>query len=387
MSILIEHARIVDARADYNGCIGIKNGKINFVGETTNEKYDTMINADGLVVMPAFTDTHCHLRDPGQTQKESMETGMRAAIKGGYCALTAMANTTPVISTPELVEQNLVKAKKLDLCELIQVASCGQNLGDEVTTDRRALRKYTNVFSNDGKTIFSDSFMEKLLYDSNELDFVVSTHSQPESQIVERDLKLLEKTGGNLHIGHISEKKTVDLIRAAKNKGLKFTCEVTPHHLVGHDCDYAVNPPMLTKTDNEALIQAIKDGVIDCLATDHAPHTPLDKQNGMAGISNIEYALQIFLKIFYDNDIPLTRLAEMTSLTPRKILGLKGGLINVGEKANLVIIDPVTPSTVNRSEMISRSNNTPFDGIITRGKVITTIIKGNIIYDNGRFIR
>ncbi len=387
MSILIKNARIIDANTDTVGCIGIKKGKIAFIGGNPNEKYDTQIQADNLVVMPALTDTHCHLRDPGQTQKESMETGMRAAITGGYCTLTAMANTTPVIATPKLIKNNLTKAKKLGLCELVQVAACGQNLEDKTPTDRQELRKYTNVFSNDGKTIFSDSFMEKLLIDSRELDFVVSTHCQPESQIVERDLNLLEKTGGNLHIGHISEKKTVELIRAAKKKGLKFTCEVTPHHLVGHDCDYAVNPPLLTKIDNQTLIQAISDGVIDCLATDHAPHTPQDKQNGMAGISNIEYALQIFLKVFIDNGIPLKRLSEMTSLRPRQILGLGGGLINVGETANLIIVDPSSAATIKSDEMISRSHNTPFDGMKVNGKVITTIIKGNIIYDNGRFIR
>jgi dihydroorotase len=197
----------------------------------------------------------------------------------------------------------------------------------------------------------------------------------------------LAEVGGNLHIGHISTAKTLELIRSAKTKGLKFTCEVTPHHLLGHDCDYRVNPPLASQSDVYALISGIKDGSIDCLSTDHAPHTHADKEAGMAGISNIEYALQIYLHIFYKNDIPLTRLAQMTSFNPRKRLGIGGGRLAAGEDADIIIVDTQKQTVIDKSKMISRSNNTPFDGYAVRGLVEKTIIKGKIRYDNGQFVR
>lgn len=386
VSILIKNARLVDAKTDAMGCIGINGEKIDFAGRETAKNYDIVIDAEGKTVMPALVDMHCHLREPGQTQKESIETGMRAAVKGGYCALVAMANTTPVITTPELVAENLQKAQKLALCRLIQAAAAGVDLGDTVPTDKAALRKATNVFSNDGKTIFSDEFMRKLLIDSRDMDFIVSTHCEPEEKIVARDIELLRRTGGNLHVGHISTKKTLEIIRAGKRDGLVFSCEVTPHHLLGHGCGYRVNPPLASVEDTLALAEGIKDGTVDCLSTDHAPHTPADKQNGMAGISNIEYAFQVYLLIFRRHNIPLTRLAQMTSFAPRKLLGLGGGLLEAGQDADLIVADVEKENVIDISKMISRSKNTPFDGYAVRGQVEKTIIKGKIRYDNGQFV-
>ncbi len=387
MSILIKNARLVDAFSDATGCLGINGGKIDYVGSQPQKSYTLTVDAEGKTVLPALVDMHCHLRDPGQTQKESMETGMLAAVKGGYCMLVAMANTSPVLTTPALIQANLDKAEKIGLCRLIQAAACGEELDDKVATDRKSLRKVTSVFSNDGKTIFSDEFMRQLLIDSKELGFLISTHCQPEEETVARDLRLLNETGGNLHIGHISTAKTLELIRSAKRRGLEFTCELTPHHLLGFDCDYRVNPPLATENDVEALISGIKDGSIDCLSTDHAPHTPADKAAGMAGISNIEYALQVYLQVFYKNGIPLTRLAQMTSFNPRKRLEIGGGIIAEGEDADIIIVDTEKETVVDKTKMISRSNNTPFDGYAVRGLVEKTIIKGKIRYDNGQFSR
>ncbi len=386
MKTLYRNARLIDANEDCYGDLLVEDGKILFRGPLCWQKADQVIDMRRNAIMPAFIDLHCHLRDPGYPQKETMETGMRAALKGGYAHLIAMANTNPVISTPALVEANHAKATRLHLCNLTQAAAAGESLGDEAPTDRAALSRVTKVFSNDGKTIFSDEFMRQLLLDSTKYGFIISTHCQPERKIVERDIRLLREVGGNLHIGHISRAETVQMVRDAKAEGLHLTCEVTPHHLFGWDNDYKVNPPMRTRADVEALIEGIKDGTVDCLATDHAPHTPEDKASGMAGISNIEYAFSVYLKVFTENGIPLTRLSEMLSFNPAKRLGLQAGLLRPGYSADLAALAVEEESEIDAYAMISRSHNTPFHGRAVQGRVLKTIIEGETKYEYGTAI-
>lgn len=381
MITLYRNARLIDAQGDRYGDLCIEDGVITACAPLCWQRADRIIDMRRNALMPAFIDLHCHLRDPGYPEKETMETGMRAALKGGYAHLIAMANTDPVMATPDLVTANHEKANHLHLCKLTQAAAAGEALGDETPTDRASLSRVTRVLSNDGKTIFSDEFMRQLLLDSGKYGFLISTHCQPERKIVERDLNLLREVGGNLHIGHISRAETVDMVRRAKVEGLQLTCEVTPHHLFGWDSDYKVNPPLRTRADVEALIEGIKDGTIDCLATDHAPHTPQDKANGMAGISNIEYAFQIYLKVFQENNIPLTRLSEMLSLNPAKRLGLKAGLFLPGYAANVTALSVEEESEIDAMTMISRSHNTPFNGRKVMGRVLKTIIDGETRYD------
>jgi dihydroorotase len=383
MITLYRNARMIDATGERYGDLCIENGVIVSCGPLCWRRADKVIDAARLVVMPAFIDLHCHLRDPGCPEKETMETGMRAALAGGYAHLCAMANTHPVIETPALVEANLKKADSLRLCRLTQAAAAGKTLGDEFPTDHAALGKVTPMLSNDGKTIFSDAFMRQLLTDSQKYGFLISTHCQPEREIVRRDIALLREVGGHLHVGHISRAETVEMIRAAKAEGLKLTCEVTPHHLFGWDDKYAVNPPLRTRADVDALVTGIQDGTVDCLSTDHAPHTEADKLDGMAGISNIEYAAQIYLRVFAENDIPLTRLAEMTSYTPAKLLGRKAGLLRPGYPADLVVIDTDENAVIEKDNMRSRSHNTPFDGRQVRGRVKMTIVEGETRYEYG----
>lgn len=383
MIVQFRNARLIDASGDRYGDVCARDGIILSCGPLCWQRADRVVDVAGNVLMPAFIDLHTHLRDPGYPEKETMETGMRAALAGGYAHLCAMANTRPVISTPALVEANLQKAEQLRLCRLTQAAAAGEGLGDETPTDRAALSRITAMLSNDGKTIFSDDFMRRLLLDSKQYGFVVSTHCQPERKIVARDIALLREVGGNLHIGHISRAETVDMVRRAKAEGLSLTCEVTPHHLFGYECDYPVNPPLRTRADADALIAGIKDGTIDCLSTDHAPHTPADKAAGMAGISNIEYAIQIYLKVFYENGIPLTRLAEMTSLAPAKRLGIQAGLLNPGYPADFTILAQDEDATIEQSTMLSRSHNTPFNGRRVRGRVKKTIVGGETRYEYG----
>ena len=386
MTTLYRNARLIDANEDRYGDLLVEDGTILFSGPLCWQRADKVVDMRRNAIMPAFIDLHCHLRDPGYPQKETMETGMRAALKGGYAHLIAMANTDPVISTPVLVSQNQDKAKRLRLCALTQAAAAGESLGDADPTDRAALSRVTNVLSNDGKTILSEEFMRQLLLDSTKFGFLVSTHCQPERSIVERDIRLLGEVGGNLHIGHISRAETVDMVRRAKAAGLTLTCEVTPHHLFGWDSDYKVNPPLRTRADVDALIEGIKDGTIDCLATDHAPHTPEDKASGMAGISNIEYAFSVYLKVFTEHGIPLTRLAQMLSHNPAKRLGLKAGLLQPGYPADLTALAIEEESEIDAYAMISRSHNTPFHGRKVQGRVLKTIVEGETRYEYGRAI-
>lgn len=381
MITLYRNARLIDAQGERYGDLCTQDGVITSCAPLCWQKADRVIDMRRNALMPAFIDLHCHLRDPGYPEKETMETGMRAALKGGYAHLIAMANTNPVMATPALVLANHEKANRLHLCKLTQAAAAGESLGDEQPTDRAGLSRVTKVLSNDGKTIFSDDFMRQLLLDSTEYGFLISTHCQPERKIVERDLNLLREVGGNLHIGHISRAETVEMVRKAKAEGLQLTCEVTPHHLFGWDNDYKVNPPLRTRADVDALIEGIQDGTIDCLATDHAPHTPADKANGMAGISNIEHAFQIYLKVFHENHIPLTRLSEMLSLAPAKRLGIKAGLFLPGYAANVTALSVEEESEIDTLAMISRSHNTPFHGRKVMGRVLRTVIDGETRYE------
>ena len=377
------NARLIDASGERYGDLVVENKDIVFCGPLSWRRADRTVDVRGLVLMPAFIDLHCHLRDPGYPENEPMESGMKAALAGGYAHLCAMANTSPVVETPALVAANQQKAEALHLCRLTQAAAAGSRLGDEAPTDRAALSRVTRLVSNDGKTILSDDFMRQLLIDSARYGFVVSTHCQPERATVTRDIALLREVGGNLHVGHISRAETVDLIRAAKAEGLSLTCEVTPHHLIGCDNSYPVNPPLRTKRDTLALIEGIQDGTIDCLATDHAPHTEADKAAGAAGISNIEYAMQVYLKVFSEHNIPLTRFSEMASLAPANRLGRKAGLLQAGYPADIAILSADEECVIQKDQMLSRSHNTPFDGWRVRGKVQATIVEGETRYQYG----
>ncbi len=266
----------------------------------------------------------------------------------------------------------------------MQAAAAGENLEDNIPTDRAALAKITNMITNDGKTIFSDGFMRQLLLDSKRYGFLISAHCQPERQTVKRDIELLKETRGNLHIGHISRAETVEMVRSAKAEGLTLTCEVTPHHLFGYDDAFSVNPPLRTKADVEALIGGIMDKTVDCLSTDHAPHTEDDKRVGMAGISNIEYAVSIYLTVFYAHKIPLTRLAELTSYAPARRLKIKAGLIASGYPADIVVLNTEEEYEIRKNRMISKSHNTPFEGRKVRGRVLKTIVEGETRYEYGQ---
>ena len=381
MKRLFRNARIIDRDSDFIGDVLIDGGIIKDVGENLSCSDAEVIDVGGNALMPGFIDMHAHFRDPGFTYKETIETGARAATKGGYCLVCTMANTKPVCDNAEVLEYVKRKAEKEDLCRVLQISAMGKDLKDEEMVDVDENMKYTKVFSNDGNTIFSDEFMGKALRLSTEKGFFLHTHCQPEEEIIERDMKLIEKTGGNLHVCHISTEKSLELIKEARRKGCKVTCEVCPHHVFADSLDYRVNPPFASPEDRKALIEGMREGHIDALSTDHAPHSMEDKEKGAPGLDNIEVSFSMFLKVFMDNGISLSRMSEMNSCFPARHLGLNKGLIRKGYDADLTVVDLDWKGKIDSSTFVSKSVNTPFDGWDIRGKVLMTVIGGKTKYE------
>lgn len=381
-NILFRNVRIVDANKDFKTDLLVSNGVISKIDENIEIEHESIniVDGNGYVLMPSFIDLHTHLRDPGLTHKEDLETGQKAALRGGFTVLCPMANTKPVCDNKEVMEYVLNKAKDLDLCDIKQVCAITKNLDGQEMIDIEPMRKYTDLFSDDGYTLFNEEIMENILRLSSELDFKVLTHCQPEYEIVQRDLKMLKEVGGNLHICHISLEDTLNEIKKYKDEGHKFTCEVGPHHIYGYGLDYKVNPSFAKEEDMKALIQGIKDGYIDMIGTDHAPHTEDDKKAGSPGISNIEVAFSMVNKVFKEDNISLNKLSEMMSANPAKLLGLSQGLIEEGLRADLVLIDENEIDVIDTRKFVSKGKNNPFNNQKVIGKVIMTIRDGKIAY-------
>lgn len=376
MKILFKNANLIDADGTFLGDMLIENGKIKKIEKNINEDCES-IDLKGQTALTGFIDMHSHFRDPGFTYKEDIITGSKAALKGGYTTICAMANTKPVTDNVKVLKYATDKAKEANLLNYIPISAIGKNLEDKELVDIGENLKYTKLFSNDGKTIFSNEFMEKALIKSREMNFHLLTHCDPEEEIIERDLKLLEKVGGNLHICHISTKKSLCLIKEAKEKGLNVTCEITPHHTYSYDLDYKVAPRIASKEDNEYLLDGIKNGDIDIHSTDHAPHSKEDKEKGAPGIDNIETAFGMINYIYDKNNISIHTLLKMMSKKPAEILKLNKGLFKEGYDADFVIVDLDYNGKINKKDFISKSNNTPYDGEPIKGKILQTYVGGD----------
>lgn len=366
----------------------VDEGKIKCVGR---EKIQTcilekkadyrIVKAEGLYLLPSFVDSHFHLRNPGFEYKQTYEEASRACMKGGYTDVVAMANTKPVVDSCEVLKEIAEKSSAYPL-DVYQVGSVTKGLGGRELVDFEALMEYTNIFSDDGKNIDDEEVMRKALVASRELGFLIMDHSEPETEMVIRNLKILEEVGGNLHFCHISRKASVEAIVKAKEKGLNATLEVTPHHIFSHDLSYRVNPPIATAEDMEFLVKAIKRGYIDYIGTDHAPHTCEDKKKGAPGIINIENAYAMIRKVFYDNGVSWKEMAELMAFRPATLINKKRGL-DEGDVADLVLLSD-EESVIDPRDFVTRSKNTPYQGREVRGSVEITIVKGEIVYDNGR---
>ena len=401
--LYLRNCHIIDEMSDYIDDILIEKGKIKLIGKAEITNYINNINQEAMLpdlhvqtkmditeldlnnklVMPAFIDLHFHMRNPGQDHKETMITANKAAIKGGYLHLLAMANTNPIIDNAELIKDIKTQNNSLGMTNLFQVSAVTKGLNGKDLVDFEANRKETRFFSEDGKNIDDEAIMKKALEASKEFDFIILDHSEEETEMVVRNIDLVRQTGGNMHFCHISKKASMEAIIKAKEEGLPITVEVAPHHIYTSSLSYRVNPPFATEEDRLFLIKAIKDGQVDVVATDHAPHTAEDKANGAPGISGIETSFALCHKVFKDNDLPLKILSRLLSASPARFLGLSPSLIRVGMEANIVIIEEKS-TNIDSESFESKGKNTPFDKELVYAVIDKTIRKGDILYDNGQ---
>ncbi len=369
----------------------IEGQKISLVGREKIETYfkqfegtKKTIDANGKYLLPSFSDSHFHLRNPGFEYKQTYEEANNACMKGGYTDVIAMANTKPVADNEIILQEVANRTKHLPL-HVYQIASVTKGLQGKELVDFSKLMKWTDIFSDDGKNIDCAEVMKHALMKSKDLGFLIMDHSEPETEMVIRNIKLVEEVGGNLHFCHISRRKSVEAIVRAKEKGLNVTFEVTPHHLFSHDLNYRVNPPIATKEDSKALVWAIQQGYVDYIGTDHAPHSEEDKQKGAPGIINIENTFSMIRKVFYENNIDWNTLVNLMAKRPATLFGKTKGICE-GTIADLILVSD-KETTICTQDFVTRSKNTPYEGWEVRGKVELTIVKGEIIYGNGHFAK
>ncbi len=416
-SLLIENGRILDPSQgiDAMGSLLITDGKIVGWGAIPRKPEYDVLPAWGMIVCPGFVDLHCHLRQPGYENKETIATGTKAAAKGGFTTVCCMPNTNPPLDSREAIDY--VKAKGVIRVLPIGCVTIGRK-GEELVDMVKLAGAGVIGFSDDGAPVKTARLMRQALEYSRSLNLPVIDHcedttlteggqinegmvsrelklrgmpSVAEEKIVARDLELAALTGGWLHIAHVSTAGSVELIRQAKKSGVRVTAEVTPHHLtltemevVGYNTNAKVSPPLRTPQDNEALIQGLKEGVIDIIATDHAPHAALDKNcefvRAAFGISGFDTALGSLMSLVHDGRIDLRTLIARLTSEPAKILNKGLGTLKIGAPADVTVFDPNKEWLVDTQKFVSKGKNTPLAGKRLKGKVMATIYNGNFVY-------
>lgn len=410
--MLLKNVKVIDpaSERDFEGDVLIKNGYIEKVleGNLDCDSNEEVFDLSGKILAPSFFDTHVHFRDFEESDKETYETGAHAALRGGYTHVCAMANSKPPIDSVSKYEEVQEKIKNIPI-DIYQAVNMTIGMKGENLTDFESLKKIgVKCITDDGFPIVREDIMIEALKLSQEYGFILSLHEEDPSfiehpgyddtanrkaeiSIIERDLKLLEKYGGHINIQHLSSKESVELIRDAKKSGLKFTCEVTPTHLFftkdmveKYGTLLKVNPPVRTEEDRVALIEGLKDGTIDMIATDHAPHTAGDKKLGefksKSGLISIETAFSVAMeKIYHKNIMSMREIIRCLSTKPRALFGINSP-IAPGERADLVVLDKDAEYIYDHS--YSKSKNTPLFGRKMIGKVLMTIKDGKVLYND-----
>ena len=396
MNLLIKNANIIDAYENFNGDILIIDGKISEIGKEINKTEVETIDAKGLTLMPAFIDTHAHFREPGLTHKEDIESGSKAAAKGGYTGVCLMCNTNPICSTREVVEYVRNRAKEVGLVDIHQCVSITENFGGKSIEHLNAFEDDRELvaITDDGVGVMDSSIMMKAMEKAKENNWIVMSHAEDKTfskidmRIAEdlmtiRDLYLAKVTKARLHMAHVSTIESITAIRRAKKEGANVTCEVTPHHigLTTEESNYRVNPPIREKDDVKAIIEGIKDGTVDCIGTDHAPHTQEDKEKGAPGMVGLETAFSIcYTELVKKYGITINKLSELMSRNPANILGMNKGSITIGKDGDLVLVDLNKEVIIDKDKFVSKGKNTPFHGRKYFGEVVMTIKAGKVIY-------
>lgn len=401
--------------------IVIEDGRIRSIGKATRTgKGVTVIDGTGLTALPGFIDMHVHLREPGFEYKEDIESGCAAAVRGGFTAVACMPNTKPVTDSPYLVKYILMRAAQADKCRVYPVAAITQGEKGEQLSEMKKLKDAGAVaFSDDGVPV-SDSRMMKnaLLYaatfgltliehcedkslaeggvvnegeNANLLGLPGISNAAEDAEIA-RNIVLSEVYDAPLHLAHVSTRGGMQLIREAKARGVKVTCETCPHYIALTDAEIAgyntaakVNPPLRTEKDRLAVIAAIKDGTVDCIVTDHAPHSKEDKDGGMYdapnGISGLETSYAVcYTTLVESGTITQERLSELMTYNPAAVLGVECGRLEKGGLADITLVDNGAEWTVDPQKFASKGKNTPFAGKTYKGRVEYTLVGGKVVY-------
>lgn len=423
MSLLIKNGRVIDpsSRTDETLDILIENGKIKAISPRIDLKEAEIIDASRLVVAPGFIDMHVHLREPGEEHKEDIATGSLAAARGGFTSICCMPNTRPPNDNSGITEYIITEARKRAVVNIYPVAAITRGLAGEELTDMADLSQAGAIaFSDDGQPVANSLVMRRALEYSLLLDKLIIDHCEDknlsmggvmhegeislrlglsgmpaaaEEIMIARDIILAQLTRARLHVAHLSTKGGIELVRLAKKKGIPVTAEVTPHHLilsdenlVNYNPNFKVNPPLRSAEHRQALLEGLKDGTIDVIATDHAPHTPEEKdvEFDLApfGLIGLETAVSLMLDRFvHKNIISLERLIDLMSCRPAQLLGLKNkGRIAPGADADLTILNLRQEVVIDVERFASKSRNCPFHGWKLKGAVAFTIVGGKIVY-------
>ncbi len=397
----------------------IKNGKIAELTDSCDFDDDEVIDASGCVVAPGLVDVHVHFRDPGFTYKEDIYTGAKAALKGGFTSVVLMANTKPAVDNDETLKYVIEKGKETDL-KVYTCATVTKNMAGAELTDMDSLLKNGAVgFTDDGIPIMDETLMESAMEKAAKLGVPISLHEEDPSLItnngvnrgnaseyykiggspreaeislIERDLEIALKTGAILNIQHISTKEGVELVRQAKKRGSNIHAEATPHHftltedaVIEYGTLAKMNPPLRKEEDRLAIIEGLKDGTIDIIATDHAPHSEEEKKKDItqapSGIIGLETALALGItKLVNANELSLSDFVAKMTVNPSKMYGLEAGTLSVGAVADIVIFDKEATQKIGNYE--SKSHNSPFTGWELNGVVKYTIVNGKVVYCN-----
>jgi len=416
--ILLKSGRIIDpfSKKTFNGDLLIESGKISKISDSipTKGKDYKVIDCKGLVVTHGFCDMHVHFREPGREDKETLESGSYSALAGGFTQVCTMANTNPVIDSPEHIHYIVSKSQKLPI-DIFPIGAVSKGMKGEELTEMLLMQKNGAIaFSDDGVPIQNAQFMKLALTYSKMLNVPIMNHAEDiflrndgvmnasstsnnlglkgntslgEAVMVYRDLLLAESLNSKLHLLHLSTKEAVDLLKQFKSKKQLITAEVSPHHLYfvdedidSFDTNLKVAPPVRSKKDRKALIEGIKSGLIDCIATDHAPHTLEDKETtfneAAFGMIGLESCFGVVNKVLVkENGMSLKSLIEKITVNPRKVMNLETNLFATGSKAQITIFDPNEKWKFKNSHILSKSSNSPFIGKDLVGKVKFVISK------------
>ena len=446
-SILIRGGRVIDPATRTDGLFDVLavDGKIASVvpaGRAVAPEDAAVVDASRRWVVPGLVDAHVHLRDPGFPRKETIQTGLRAAAAGGFTAVAAMANTNPVNDSPEVTQYMIERAGEAHTTRLLPVGAVTRALAGRENIEYAVMVKAgVRLFSDDGMPVDDETVLIRAMRGIAALGYAISLHEEDrgiscngalnagdianrlgvtgypnsaESQRVRRDLALALEIGAPVHIAHVSTRESLDLIREARARGARVTCEVTPHHFgltesaaLRWGPNAKMNPPLRAAEDVHALHQAIADGTIDIIATDHAPHDPASKHlhelagffspdhdaprlpqsaaeifaDCANGIVGLETSLGLAMDLLHRSLVGPERLVEMMSLNPARLLRFEGGTLAAGAPADITVIDPNLDWTVEPERFRSKSRNTPFAGMRLQGAAILTIVNGEIVYD------